>query len=116
MFEISSYMYMFITFLYHFYNIIICQYHRLVKTIGQFVYLTVQVNLKCLWDNRDIESIKCGTVGIKPEKQPLIATGDRNFPNKAIYSHKREGDTKQTGTSYNFDKVWSGAPDSRFRK
>ena len=40
--------------------------HRLVKTIGQFVYLTVQVNLKCKWDSWDIESIKCGTIGIKP--------------------------------------------------
>ena len=40
--------------------------HRLVKTIGQFVYLTVQVNLKCKWDSRDIESIKYGTIGIKP--------------------------------------------------
>ena len=39
--------------------------HHLFKTIGKFVYLTVQVNLKCLWDNRDIESIKCGTIGIK---------------------------------------------------
>ena len=44
--------------------------HRLVKTIGQFVYLTVQVNQKCKWDSRDIESIKCGTIGIKPYKQP----------------------------------------------
>ena len=24
--------------------------------------------------------------------------------------------TKPTGTSYNFDKVWSGAPDGRFGK
>ena len=38
--------------------------HLLVKTIGQFVYLPVQVNLKCLWDNRDIESIKYRTIGI----------------------------------------------------
>ena len=22
--------------------------------------------LKCKWDSRDIESIKCGTIGIKP--------------------------------------------------
>ena len=42
--------------------------HHLVKTIGQFVYLTVQVNLQCKWDSRDIESIKCGTIGIKPDK------------------------------------------------
>ena len=26
------------------------------------------------------------------------------------------GATKPTGTSYNFDKVWSGAPDDRFGK
>ena len=75
MFEISSYMS--ITFFYHFDNIIVTMSilcfilhrtvdHRLVKTIGQFVYLTVQVNLKCKWDSRDIESIKCGTIGIKP--------------------------------------------------
>ena len=38
--------------------------HRLVKTIGKFVYLTEQVTLKCLWDNRDLESMKCGTIGI----------------------------------------------------
>ena len=49
--------------------------HRLVKTIGQFVYLTVQVNLKCKWDSRDIESIKCGTIGIKPFKpRPEVRT------------------------------------------
>ena len=41
--------------------------HHFVKTIGQFVYLTVQVNLKCKWDSRDIESIKCGTIGINVE-------------------------------------------------
>ena len=45
--------------------------HCLAKTIGQFVYLTVQVNLKCKWNSRDIESIKCGTIGIKPFIQIL---------------------------------------------
>ena len=55
--------------------------HRLVKTIGQFVYLTVHENLKCMWDNRDTESIKCGTIGIKPygghilDLTPRVLTG-----------------------------------------
>ena len=40
--------------------------HHLFKSIEQLVYLTVQVNQKCMWDNWDTESIKCGTVGIKP--------------------------------------------------
>ena len=42
--------------------------HHLVKTIEQFVNLVVQVKLQCLWDNGDIESMKCGTIGIKPTK------------------------------------------------
>ena len=36
--------------------------------------------------------------------------------NKAIHCLKWGGVIKQTGTSYNFDKIWSGAPDSRFGK
>ena len=36
---------------------------------------------------------------------------------KAIHSLKiGGGGTKPTGTSYNFDKVWSGAPDDRLVK
>ena len=50
--------------------------HRLVKTIGQFVYLTVQVNLKCKWDSREKESIKCGTIGIKPNIAAYFAVAE----------------------------------------
>ena len=44
------------------------------------------------------------------EQQPPF--GDRNISN--IQPQNRRG--KPTGTSYNFDKVWSGAPDGRFGK
>ena len=46
------------------------------------------------------------------EQQPPF--GDRK--KKAIFRLKIGGVTKPTGTSYNFDKVWSGAPDGRFGK
>ena len=46
------------------------------------------------------------------EQQPTF--GDRKISN--IQPQNRGGGTKPTGTSYNFDKVWSGAPDGRFGK
>ena len=46
------------------------------------------------------------------EQQPPF--GDRKISN--IQPQNRGGGTKPTGTSYNFDKVWSGAPDGRFGK
>ena len=47
------------------------------------------------------------------EQQPPF--GDRKISN--IQPQKKGGGcTKPTGTSYNFDKVWSGAPDGRFGK
>ena len=44
------------------------------------------------------------------EQQPPF--GDRK-KKEAICSLKIGGVTKPTGTSYNFDKVWSGAPDQK---
>ena len=45
------------------------------------------------------------------EQQPPF--GDRKISN---IQPKIGRGTKQTGTSYNFVKVWSGAPDGRFGK
>ena len=46
------------------------------------------------------------------EQQPPF--GGRKYSN--TLPHKEGlGDTKPTGTSYNLGKVWSGAPDVRFR-
>ena len=49
-------------------NQVILEFVLFRHLVKKFVYLTVQVNLKCLWYNRDIESIKCGTIGIKPNQ------------------------------------------------
>ena len=47
------------------------------------------------------------------EQQPPF--GDRKISN--IQPQNRGGgSTKPSGTSYNIDKVWSGAPDGRFGK
>ena len=46
------------------------------------------------------------------EQQPPF--GDRKLSN--IQPQNRGGGFKTKGTSYNFDKVWSGAPDGRFGK
>ena len=46
------------------------------------------------------------------EQQPPF--GDRKISN--IQPQNRGGGSKPTGTSNNFDKVWSGAPDDRFGK
>ena len=45
------------------------------------------------------------------EQQPPF--GDCKISN---IQPQNRGGTKPTGTSYNFDKVWSGAPDGRFGK
>ena len=45
------------------------------------------------------------------EQQPLF--GDRKISN---IQPQNRGVSKPTRTSYNFDKVWSGAPDGRFGK
>ena len=45
------------------------------------------------------------------EQQPPF--GGRKYGNALP---QRRGITEPTGTSYNLDKVWSGAPDVRFGK
>ena len=44
------------------------------------------------------------------QQQPF---GDRKYSNTLP---QKRGDTKTTGTSYNSDKEWSGAPDFHFGK
>ena len=48
------------------------------------------------------------------EQQPPF--GDRKISNIQPQIGVRGGVTKPTGTSCNFEKVWSGAPDGRFGK